>query len=91
MSSTMLNSSRFTIENCPSTSCLPIEAHEHDFKPTKEKIEIAIELPFGGGIGAGEEIEVFEDARDGLQEAEGAGFDGLEVELLYGFIRSHPN
>lgn len=32
-------------------------------------------MPFGGGIGASENFEIFEDARDSLVESQRAGLD----------------
>lgn len=38
--------------------------------------------PFRDGISAGDCVNVLEDARDGLIEADSAGLDGLQVQLL---------
>lgn len=38
--------------------------------------------PFGDGIGAGDGVEVLEDAGNGLEEADGSRLHGLQVELL---------
>lgn len=38
--------------------------------------------PFRDGISAGDGIDVLENAGDGLVEADSAGLDGLQVQLL---------
>ena len=48
--------------------------------------------PFGGGIGSSIGVEVFENARNGFEEAHSACFDGIQVELLlYGVVQPLHN